>query len=105
MKYAIYIKDFCTCKTRLKENEKVDIWHNVFALIQPMPQKCNDPRIFPIPCTIGDSKFENTMLYLGVSINVMPTSIFNTLYHIPLLTTGVTTQVKNRSSAHPTELL
>ena len=79
---------------------------NVSALMQPMmPQKCKDPEIFTIPCTIGESKFENAMLDLGASINVMPTSIFNSLALGPLQNTGVVIQLANRSNAHPAGLV
>lgn len=47
-------------------------------------QKCKDHGTFVIPCTIGDSKFENCMLDLGASINVMPTSVYNNLDLGPL---------------------
>ena len=54
-----------------------------------MPQKCKDPGTFTIPCIIGNSKLENAMLDLGVSINVMPMSVFNSLGLGPLHATGV----------------
>lgn len=70
-----------------------------------MPQKCKDPGTFSIPCTIGNSQFENAMLDLGASINVMPTSIFNSLALGPLQSTGVTIQLANRSNARPAGLV
>nr|KYP36887.1 hypothetical protein KK1_041963 [Cajanus cajan] len=48
---------------------------NVSALIgksvQHIPEKCKDPGTFCIPCIIGNSKFENSMLDLGVAINAL----------------------------------
>uniref|UniRef100_A0A151UGE6 Uncharacterized protein n=2 Tax=Cajanus cajan TaxID=3821 RepID=A0A151UGE6_CAJCA len=52
-------------------------------------EKCKDPGTFCIPCIIGNSKFENSMLDLGASINVMPLSIFKSLSLGPLQPTGV----------------
>jgi len=42
-----------------------------------------------IPCIIGNYKFDDCMLDLKASINVMPTSIFNALGLGSLKATGV----------------
>ena len=44
-----------------------------------VPLECEDPDIFIIRCKIGHSKSKNAMLGLGVSINVMPISIYDSL--------------------------
>ncbi|GAU49542.1 hypothetical protein TSUD_136500 [Trifolium subterraneum] len=54
-----------------------------------------------IPCSIGDRKFENCMLDLGVGINVMHTSVNNNLDLGPLQPTGLIVQLANRSNARP----
>ncbi|KAK7360732.1 hypothetical protein VNO77_02741 [Canavalia gladiata] len=105
-RYAKFLKELCTHKRRLKGNEKISMGQNVSALIQqPMPQKCKDPGMFTIPCTIGNCRFENAMLDLGASINVMPMSIFNSLSVGPLHSTGIIIQLANRSHAYPTGLV
>jgi len=77
----------------------------VSALIgKSIPQvleKCKDPGTFCVPCIIGNNKFENVMLDLGASINVMPLSIFKSLSVGPLQPTGVVIQLANRNVAHP----
>ncbi|RDX68646.1 hypothetical protein CR513_52337, partial [Mucuna pruriens] len=40
---------------------------------QALPKKCRDPKIFSVPCTIGDCTFADAMLDLGASINIMLT--------------------------------
>ncbi|XP_045810925.1 uncharacterized protein LOC123905364 [Trifolium pratense] len=114
-KYAKFLKDLCTHKRKLKENERISLGRNVSAFIQPktgssanvsvisqtMPEKCDDPGVFAIPCSIGDRKFENCMLDLGAGINVMPTSIYNNLDLGPLQPTGLIVQLANRSNARP----
>jgi len=55
---------------------------------------------FCVPCIIGNNKFENAMLDLGILINVMPLSIFRSLSLGPLKPTGVVIQLANRSVAH-----
>ncbi|XP_073219729.1 uncharacterized protein [Cicer arietinum] len=78
---------------------------NFSVIIQPMPHKCKDPGTFFIPCTICNSQFKNYMLDLRAFINVMPTSIFNSLALGPLQSTSVTIQLANRRNARPTRLV
>ncbi|XP_050916679.1 uncharacterized protein LOC127131825 [Lathyrus oleraceus] len=114
-KYAKFLKDLCTSKRRLKGNERVNLGRNISALIQPkhslekatvsslnqaIPQKCKDPGTLAIPCTIGDSKFDNCMLDLGAGINVMHTSVYNNLDLGPLQHTCLIIQLANKSNAH-----
>ena len=47
--------------------------------------------MFTIPCKIGNTRFERAMLDLGVSINVMPYSIYASLNLGPLEETSVIT--------------
>ena len=78
---------------------------NVPALIgKSVPhilEKCKDPGTFCIPCIIGKSKFENAMLDLGASFNVMTLSIFNTLSLGLLQSPDVVIHLANRSVAYP----
>jgi len=108
-RYAKFLKELCTHKRRLKGNEKISMGRNVSALIgksvPQIPEKCKDPGTFCVPCIIGNNKFENAMLDLGASINVMPLSIFKSLSLGPLQPTGVVIQLANRSVAHPAGLV
>jgi len=87
-RYAKFLKELCMHKRRLKGNEKISMGRNVSALIGKsvlqIPEKCKDPGTFCVPCMIGNNKFENAMLDLGASINVMPLSIFKSLSLGPL---------------------
>jgi hypothetical protein len=98
-KYAKFLKD----KRKLKGNSRVNMRRNVSAIIQQtwLPEKCEDPGVFTVPCTIGDNEFENCMLDLGSSINVMPTSIYNSLFLGPLQPTCLVIQLANRSITRP----
>ncbi|KAI5432038.1 hypothetical protein KIW84_035971 [Lathyrus oleraceus] len=78
-----------------------DIFYPEFGLTQAMPQKCKDPGTFFIPCTIGGTKFENCMLDLRASINVMPTFVYNNLDLGPLQNTSLMIQLENKSNALP----
>ncbi|RDY11794.1 hypothetical protein CR513_03492, partial [Mucuna pruriens] len=87
-KYTKFLKELCVHK-RKKMKGGVKVGGIVLALTrnedfiagaqQALPKKCRDPKIFSIPCTIGDCTFANAMLDLGASINVMPTSIYKSL--------------------------
>nr|KYP32002.1 hypothetical protein KK1_047423 [Cajanus cajan] len=91
-RYAKFLKDLCTHKRKLKGNERICMGRNVSALIGKsvphIPKKCKDPGTFCVPCIISNNKFENAMLDLGASINVMPLSIFNYLSLGTLQPTG-----------------
>jgi len=107
--YANFLKELCTHKRRLKGNKKISMGRNVSALIGKfVPQileKCKDLGTFYVPCIIGNNKFENTMLDLDASINVMSLSIFKSLSLRPLQPTSVVIQLANRSVSHPTGLV
>ncbi|RDY06033.1 hypothetical protein CR513_10053, partial [Mucuna pruriens] len=63
---------------------------------QALPKKCRDPKIFSVPCTIGDCTFTNAMLDLG-AINVMSSSIYKSLNFGDLEPMGMMIQLANRS--------
>ncbi|KAJ9189314.1 hypothetical protein P3X46_000624 [Hevea brasiliensis] len=101
-KYAKFLKELCTTKRKLRNNEKISVGENVSALIQQkLIPKCKDPGSFSIPCRIGDSKFERAMANLGASINVMSNSVFQTLNLGPLKETSVIIQLADHSNAYP----
>ncbi|XP_073121967.1 uncharacterized protein [Henckelia pumila] len=54
-----------------------------------------------MPCVIGNLKIERAMLDLGVSINVMPYSIYCDLNLGPLKETRVMIQLADRYNAYP----
>src|ERR1044071_1924335 len=66
-----------------------------------LPSKCEDPGMFTIPIEIGNHKFGKAMLDLGASINVLPSSIYDSLALGPLVTTGIVIQLADGSSVHP----
>ncbi|RDX62924.1 hypothetical protein CR513_58699, partial [Mucuna pruriens] len=87
-KYAKFLKELCMHK-RKKMKGGVELGGIIMTLTkndeviarsqQTLPKKCRDPRIFSVPCTIGECTFVSAMLDLGASINVMLTSIYKSL--------------------------
>ncbi len=101
-KYAKFLKELCTTRRKLRNNEKISVGKNVLALIQrKLPPKCKDLGSFSISCKIGNSKFEGTMEDLGASINVMSNSNFQTLNLGHLKETSVIIQLADRYNAYP----
>jgi len=73
--YVKFLKELCTTRRRVRDNEVVNLGRNVLSLIKgpiEIPQKCKDPGMFFVPFVIGSTKFDSAMLDLGASINVMP---------------------------------
>ncbi|XP_052622465.1 uncharacterized protein LOC128127808 [Lactuca sativa] len=105
-RYAKFLKELCTSKKKLKENQTVKVGENVSAVLQKrLPKKCKDPSVFTVPCKMGNLFVPRAMLDLGASINVLPYSSYKTMGIRPLSKTGVIIQLADRSLVHPKELV
>ncbi|KAM2928266.1 hypothetical protein COP2_035528 [Malus domestica] len=105
-RYAKFLKELCTTRKRISNKEVVQVSENVSAVLQrKLPPKCKDPGSFTIPCVIGNTKFEQAMLDLGASINVMPYSIYASMNLGELNNDGVIIQLVDRSNAYPKGVL
>ncbi|KAM1569366.1 hypothetical protein ACFX10_034490 [Malus domestica] len=105
-RYAKFLKELCTTRRRISNKEVVQVSENVSAVLQrKLPPKCKDPGSFTIPCVISNTKFEQCMLDLGASINVMPYSIYASMNLGELKNDGVIIQLADRSNAYPKGVL
>ncbi|CAN6712008.1 unnamed protein product [Malus baccata var. baccata] len=105
-RYAKFLKELCTTRRRISNKEVVQVSENVSAVLQrKLPHKCKDPGSFTISCVIGNTKFEQCMLDLGASINVMPYSIYASMNLGELKNDGVIIQLADRSNAYPKGVL
>ncbi|RDY14301.1 Retrovirus-related Pol polyprotein from transposon 17.6, partial [Mucuna pruriens] len=77
----------------------------IISATRALSRKCRDPRIFFVPCTIGDCTFADAMLDLGASINVMLASIYRSLNFGDLEPIGMTIQLANKSIVQPLGVL
>ena len=78
--YVKFMKEILSKKRRLSDFETVNLTEECSVILQQkMPQKLKDLDVFTIPCTIGNSIFKKGLCDLGVSINLMPLSIFRRL--------------------------
>ncbi|KAL0387496.1 UNVERIFIED_CONTAM: hypothetical protein Sradi_2631400 [Sesamum radiatum] len=105
-KYAKFLKELCTNKRKLKDKERIIFSKNISAVInRKLSEKCKDPGMFTLPCIIGNKRIERTMFDLGVSINVMPYSVYQALNLSTLQDTNVIIQLVDRSYVHPMGLV
>ncbi|KAM2932191.1 hypothetical protein FF1_040289 [Malus domestica] len=105
-RYAKFLKELCTTRKRISNKEVVKVSENVSAVLQrKLPPKCKDPWSFTIPCIIGNTIFEQCMLDLGASINVMSYSIYASMNLGELKQDDVIIQLADRSNAYPKGVL
>ena len=98
-KYAKFLKNLCVNRGRLKGDERIIVGKNVPAVLQmKLPPKCGDPGMFTIPCRISNTLIRNTMLDLGVSINIMTKSIYASLNLGPLKEIEIIIQLADRTN-------
>ncbi|TYJ97636.1 Transposon Ty3-I Gag-Pol polyprotein [Cucumis melo var. makuwa] len=61
-----FLKELCTHKRRSRSQEKVMVSKNVSSLIKKnLLEKCVNPGMFSLPCTIGNRDISSAMLNLG----------------------------------------
>ncbi|XP_057811676.1 uncharacterized protein LOC131025915 [Salvia miltiorrhiza] len=86
--YAKFLKDLVSRKKKLGTGRK-------------LPAKIKDLGSFNISCIIGGQHFEKALCDLGVSINLMPLSIFKRLSIGEMKPTSMVLQMADRSVTHP----
>ncbi|XP_038891032.1 uncharacterized protein LOC120080447 [Benincasa hispida] len=100
--YVKFLKDILANKRKIGENEIVALTYECSTLFQNnIPIKMKDPGSFTLPCSIGGKKVRNALCDLGVSINLMPLSIFKKLDIDNARPTTITLQLADRSIMHP----
>ncbi|XP_043702292.1 uncharacterized protein LOC122652570 [Telopea speciosissima] len=96
--YAKVLKDLFTQKRKTKVPKKAFLATNVSSVFsQHMMAKCKDPGYPTISCVIGNTKIDHTLLDLGVSVNLLPYSMYQQLGLGDLKPTTITLQLANRS--------
>ena len=80
--FSKFLKKLFTIKRKQKEKakKKVKVEEQVSAVLtKKILKKCDDPEVFPIPCTIGKSLIPNALVDLGASFNVLPFELYEKL--------------------------
>nr|GEW16228.1 reverse transcriptase domain-containing protein [Tanacetum cinerariifolium] len=100
--YAKMLKDLLTNKEKLIGLANTPLIKNFsVVLLKKLPDKLRDPRKFLIPCNFSELEECLVVADLGVSINLMPLSIWKKLMLPKLIPTRVTLELANRSVAYP----
>ena len=77
-KYAKFLKDVLSNKRKLEDHETIALMEETTVLLQKkLLPKLKHPRSFSVPCTIGELFHTKVLCDLGVSVNLMPFSIFS----------------------------
>ncbi|XP_054816918.1 uncharacterized protein LOC129316520 [Prosopis cineraria] len=98
--HAKFLKKILSKKRRLSECETVALTEEYNAiLLNKLAPKCHDPGSFSIPYVIGDKFQGGALCDLGLSINLMPVSIFRKLQLGEASSTSVTLQLSYKSLA------
>nr|GEX11323.1 reverse transcriptase domain-containing protein [Tanacetum cinerariifolium] len=89
-------------KDKLFELAKVPLNENCSAmLLKKLPEKLGDPGKFLIPCDFPGIDVCHALVDLGVSINLMPLSIWKKLSLLELTPTRMTLELVDRSITRP----
>ncbi|KAJ4718891.1 hypothetical protein OWV82_010523 [Melia azedarach] len=100
--YAKVIKDLCTMKRKHHVKKTAFLTEQVSAVIeQKTPPKFKDPGCPTITCHIGTHEFRQALLDLGVSVNLMPYSVYLRLGLGEIKPTSVVLQLADRSIRRP----
>ncbi|XP_024964756.1 uncharacterized protein LOC112505042, partial [Cynara cardunculus var. scolymus] len=100
--YTKFLKEILSKKKKLTEYEIVALTEGCGALLSSkIPPKLKDPGSFTIPYSIGGKEIGKALCDVGASINLMPSSIFNTLGIGEARPTTVTLQLADKSIAYP----
>ena len=105
-KYAKFLKDMLTNKTKLEEFSHVVMNERCSSVIEPkIPQKVQDPGNFTVPCVIGGISIGNSLADLGASINLMPYTVFKKLGLGELQPTRMSLLLADRTVKYPRGLV
>ncbi|XP_070013622.1 uncharacterized protein [Nicotiana sylvestris] len=98
--YVKFMKDLVT-KKKSMDCDTSKMTHQVSTIVNYMAQKLEDLGAFTIQCTIGSANFAKALCDLGVSINLMPYSIFKTLGIGKPRATSMRLQMADRTMKSP----
>nr|GEV75355.1 reverse transcriptase domain-containing protein [Tanacetum cinerariifolium] len=101
-KFASIIKSFLKNKDKLFELAKVPLNENCSAMVlKKLLEKIGDPGKFLIPCDFPGMDVCHALAYLGVSINLMPLSIWKKLSLPELTPTRMTHELTDQPITRP----
>ncbi|KAJ8629808.1 hypothetical protein MRB53_023131 [Persea americana] len=100
--YAKFLKDLCTFKRTTTVPKKAFLAQQASSIIScPTPIRYKDPGCPTISCQIGNHHIDKALLDLGVSVNLLPYSVYEELGLGDLKKTNVTLQLADASIRYP----
>ncbi|GJX54839.1 reverse transcriptase domain-containing protein, partial [Tanacetum coccineum] len=101
-RFAPTIKSLLMNKKKLLELAKIPLNENCSVmLLKKLPEKLGDPDKFLIPCNFPGMDVCHALANLGMSINLMPLSIWKKLSFPDLTPTRMTLELADRSITYP----
>ncbi|XP_074370557.1 uncharacterized protein LOC141711774 [Apium graveolens] len=78
--YAKFMNEVLSNRKKFEEVKTITLHEECTSVIQyTIPPKLKDPRIFSLPCTIGEIGIKKALCDLGASVSLMPLSIYKRL--------------------------
>jgi len=104
--YVRFLKDLCTTKRATNVPKRAFLTSNVSSIIShQMPLKCKDPGCPTISIVVGNHTIHQALLDLGVSVNLLPFTVYERLALGELKSTKMVLQLANRSTRLPRGLI
>ncbi|XP_076929331.1 uncharacterized protein LOC143593648 [Bidens hawaiensis] len=101
-KYAKFWKDLLKRKDRLQEISSIPLSVDCSAIVlNRVPEKLSDPGVYTIPCSFRSDMMSRVLADLGVSINLMPYSLYEKLDLGELTPTRISLSLADRSVKYP----
>ncbi|XP_074314327.1 uncharacterized protein LOC141649539 [Silene latifolia] len=100
--YTKFLKDALTKKRSIGGDDLVSLRGEYSAiLLNPIPEKLQDPGSFSIPCTVGNVSIKRALCDLGASVSILPLPIARKVGLHDMIPTSMTLQLADRSVQRP----
>ncbi|XP_074290650.1 uncharacterized protein LOC141617361 [Silene latifolia] len=100
--YTKFLRDVLTKKRSIGGGGLVALRGQCSAvLLNPMPEKLQDPGSFSIPCMVGNVSFKKALCDLGASVSILPRPIAMKVGLYDMIPTSMTLQLADRSVQRP----
>jgi len=99
--YAKFLKEIFSKKRSIKHNETIALTRESSAIIKKPPPKLRDPGSFVIPCVIWSETIDRVMCDLGVSVSLLPLSLFKRMGIGELKPTEMSLKLVDHSTIQP----
>jgi len=96
--YAKFLNEIFSKKRTIEHNETITLTRESSTIIKKPPPKLIDPGSFAIPCIIGSETIDKSLCDLGVSVSLLPLSLFKRMGIRELKPSKMTLKLADRST-------